>query len=283
MNISEDAVADLSAVNFLANFQSAFFAQGYQALTSWNATDARAKVLLSAAKKTQNQADARAAAAAGILTYYGRPTFKPCTYNFPDINKVDVFINIADIVNVMFAGTMIDILDGFNQTDPDLVNGKTSILGSQARQNTIFNMANPDLADDPNPAQFDTRIPSTLALNLANPFLNHCDAKPSFTVIPTLASAKTLQTTSSFTRLDFRYDSTQVKDLKGSLYIGWINQASEVKYTTAKVTGLGNLEAVVPDGMAGMSYAVLTKQNDFSDVGNLTATALAGPAPVRIS
>ena len=69
----------------------------------------------------------------------------------------------------------------------------------------------------------------------------------------------------------------------GNLFIAWVNQANVVKYTPAKKVEGNVVETMIPEGLGGIAFAVLTNTQTAKDVNALTGITLAGPAPVQIS
>ncbi|KAL2045276.1 hypothetical protein N7G274_002359 [Stereocaulon virgatum] len=281
--ISDGAVADFQGVNFLENLEAAFFAAGLQNLTGpWY--DERYDLAIEIVTKVQAQELVHIQTAEDILKHFNKPTFTPCKYTFPVTNAEDFFA-LSNIITSVGIGAVIDVASGLALTDPTLVQGPASILAVEARHDAFFRAASVSMV--PNPAPFDTRISAVYALNLGSAFIvpGSCAAMPSFPVIPPLAQylGPSPQTGSSGP-ISFTFDTNQVKDssLKGSLYIGWVNQANDVTYTPATVSN-GEVKSNIPDGLAGLAFAALTNQSSARSVGDLTTSTLAGPAPVQIS
>lgn len=281
LNISNSAIADFQAVNFLENFESAFFGAAIEWIGGWNHNGQYDK-LLEVVTVIQAQEQVHVATAEGILKNFNRKTFKPCTYNFKEVRNIDDFVNLANFITVTGIGGVINLIAGLAVTDPELVTGPASILGNEARQDAFFRTAGLGL-DLPQPAAFDTRISAGYALNLASAFVSNCEGNmPSFKKIPALKAEVDQKFTGSSGPISFSFDSKQVKNMTNSVFIGWVNQANVVQYTNAKVIG-GQIESTIPEGLAGVAFAALTNQNQAPDVGNLTVATLAGPAPVRIT
>ena len=280
-NISNSAIADFQAVNFLENFESGFFEQAIEWLHGWNDKHQYNK-LIDVVTKIHAQEQVHVATAEGILNNFHRQTFKPCTYKFPDVHNIEDFVNLANIITVTGIGGVINLVAGLAVTDPELVTGPASILGNEARQDAFFRTAGLGL-EFPEPAAFDTRISAGYALNLASAFVSDCQGNmPSFKTIPPLKADVHKKVTGSSGPITFSFDSKQVKNTTNPVFVGWVNQANVVQYTDAKVYG-GKVESTIPDGLAGVAFAALTNQDHFPDVGNLTLATIAGPAPVRIS
>ncbi len=177
------------------------------------------------------------------------------------------------------------MVSGLALSDPGLVQGPASILVVEARHDAFFREKALQLV--PNPAPFDTRISAAYALNLANPFIvpGSCKATPNFPLITPLTADVKGKKTGTKVLITFCFDAAKVSHSAGSapLYIGWVNQANIINYTSAKPVGDGKVKTTIPDGLAGIAFAALTSQNKAADVNALTEETLAGPAPVQIS
>ena len=280
-NISNTAIADFQAVNFLENFESGFFEQAIEWLGGWNNRH-QYDELLNVVTKIHAQEEVHVATAEGILNNYHRKTFKPCTYKFPDVHNIEDFVALANQITVTGVGAVINLIAGLAVTDPELVQGPASILGNEARQDAFFRVNALGL-EFPEPAAFDTRISALYALSLASQFVSDCQGNmPNFTPLPLLTADVHKKVTGSSGPITFSFDQKEVKNSTSDVFIGWVNQANVVQYTPAKVHA-GKVDSTIPDGLAGFAFAALTNQNKFPDVGNLTLATLAGPAPVRIS
>ena len=299
-HLSDTALGNFQVVNFLENFESAFFAQAIEWIKEWN-RDHSLDLLLDVVTTIRAQEEVHVATAEGILKNFNKPTFEPCKYSFPGVNSVEDFIELANVITVTGIGAVINLVAGLATTDPAIVAGPASILGNEARQDAFFRLADVTIGADrrsgdvevevlaPQPAAFDTRITGVYALNLASPFIHDCPAPPPpFPKIPALKAVlrrHQKKVTGSSGPIKFSFDEDEVK-LTGSqgdkLFIGWVNQANTIKYVEAKVKH-GHVYSEIPDGLAGAAFAVLTPQNNFPDVGNLTEHTLAGPAVVMIS
>lgn len=298
-NVSSSALGSFGVVNFLENFESGFFEQSIEWIKGWN-KDHDLDLLLDIVTTIHAQELIHVATAESILKNYNKPTFAPCKYTFPDVNNVQEFIDLANVITVTGIGAVINLASGLALTDPALVPGPASILGNEARQDAFFRLADAtintnrrtgDIEIDvlaPQPAAFDTRITAIWALNLASPFISDCPAPPpSFPKLPPMKAdlpANQQKTTGSSGPIKFVVDPKQVPATDKPLFIGWANQANVIKYVPATLDqASGMIESEIPDGLAGAAFAALTAQNTFPDVGNLTAQTIAGPAVVMIS
>ncbi|KAL8819174.1 MAG: hypothetical protein Q9191_007789 [Dirinaria sp. TL-2023a] len=298
--ISATAIAGFQAVNFLENLESAFFEQGLANLTYWNRAgelDAAIEVVT----KVHAQELIHVATAEGILKANNASTFARCQYTFP-VSNAEEFLALANIITSVGIGGVINLIAGLAVSDARLVQGPASILSAEARHDAFFRQAALGLV--PTPSPFDTRVSAPLVLSFDNQFVvpGSCGAAnaPKFTPIPSLVAEPVLPNhthhnyrwyqspaTGTNTAIHFRFDAAEVQksNTTSGLFIGWINQANKIAYTPAqKVAGQNGLvETVIPDGLAGMAFAVLTGQNAALDVNALTPLTLAGPAPVQIS
>ena len=299
-NVSSAAIADFTVVNFLENFESGFFAQAIEWIQGWNHNH-ELDILLDVVTTIHAQEEIHVATAENILKASNKPTLAPCKYTFNNINNVQDFINLANIITVTGIGAVINLAAGLAVTDPGLVQGPASILGNEARQDAFFRLADVtigfnkkqyDLEVDvlaPQPAPFDTRISAPYALNLASPFISDCPAPPPpFPKIPSMTAdlpRDQQKVTGSSGPIKFTVDSSFGKNATSAsdkLFVGWVNQANKVNYVDAQLKG-NTVYASIPDGLAGAAFAALTNQNTLPDVNSLTAKTLAGPAVVIIS
>lgn len=302
--ISANAIAGFQAVNFLENLESAFFEQGLANLTYWNRAgelDAAIEVVT----KVHAQELIHVATAEGILKANDASTFDRCQYTFP-VSNAEEFLALANIITSVGIGGVINLVAGLAVSDARIVQGPASILSAEARHDAFFRQAALGLV--PTPSPFDTRVSAPLVLSFDNQFVvpGSCGTSnaPKFTPIPSLVAEPILRNhphhnyrwyqspaTGTNAPIRFRFDAAEVQKSNttasstSGLFIGWINQANKIAYTPAqKVVGQDALvETVIPDGLAGMAFAVLTGQNAALDVNALTPLTLAGPAPVQIS
>jgi hypothetical protein len=104
-------------------------------------------------------------------------------------------------------------------------------------------------------------------------------------VVPSPASPKYANTTTQVASVKFVWDPNQtlVRFEAGKLlFIGWVNQLNAPIYSelTASINGSGS--SIMPLGLEGVVFAVLTSQqpDNFDD---LMLATLAGPAILTIS
>lgn len=284
--ISDGAVADFQGINFLENLESAFFEAGLQNLTNlWN-HDKSLDLAIEIVTKVQAQELIHVQTAENILNHFGKKTYTPCKYVFP-VSNAEEFFALSNIITSAGIAAVINVVSGLAETDPGLVPGPASVLAVEARHDAFFRAAS-GVSDIPNPAPFDTRILPAYALNLASAFIvpNSCTGgMPTFPIIPPLKAEVSSKLTGSSRPIEFTFEMNAASKDKLSklLYIGWVNQANVVVYTTATVAGDGMVKSTIPDGLAGLAFAALTNQSTATDVNSLTTATLAGPAPVQVS
>lgn len=108
---------------------------------------------------------------------------------------------------------------------------------------------------------------------------------PKFPILSTLTQVKGYHKhgiTGTGVPIQFAIDE-RATNVIGDLFIAWVNQANVVKYTPAKKVEGNVVETIIPEGLGGIAFAVLTNTQTAKDVNALTAITLAGPAPVQIS
>lgn len=286
--ISASAIADFGAVNFLENLEVAFFTQGLAILEASHGHkhyDAIREVVTAVIAQEQVHVET----AEGILKANNASTFSPCEYTFP-VNDAPSFLKLANVITSVGMGGVINIISGLAVSDPKIVQGPASILAIEARHDAFFREVGLNIR--PNPSPFDTRISAPFALNLAIPFVKpgSCKATPSFPHIEPMSAVMpdaSKPTTGSSGEMTFEVDTTKIDGAdRAKLQIGWVNQANNVAYESARVTkeGVkGEVKAMIAQGQSGIAFAALTNQKEAVDVNALTAVTLAGPAPVQIS
>ncbi|KAI4165840.1 MAG: hypothetical protein LQ342_000271 [Letrouitia transgressa] len=285
-SISDTAVAFFQGVNFLENLESTFFAHGLRNLTeAWNHNNAFNEVI-EVVRKVQAQEVIHTQTATTILKHFNKQTFEPCEYVFP-VENAKEFLSLANTITSVGIGAVINGAATLAMSDPGLVQGPASIIGTEARHDAFFRLA--ALGVVPNPAPFDTRISAPFALNLASEFivLGSCKTgMPSFPVIPPLKAevGKDVLVTGTGKDIEFSFEAAKVEVKEGeALWIGWVNQNNKFVFTEAKVVGDGKVKTTIPEKLSSVAFAALTKSKEAADVNALTKITIAGPAPVQIS
>lgn len=85
--------------------------------------------------------------------------------------------------------------------------------------------------------------------------------------------------------VDFTWDATQVAfvfEEGKQLLIGWVNQLNAPVYTELNITSPGKGSSLVPEGMNGGAFAVVTTQR-YDTVHELGFGMSAGPVLVLLS
>jgi hypothetical protein len=212
----------------------------------------------------------------------GAAAVAPCTYSFPSTDPAS-FVALASVLEGVgvsaYLGAAADILDKGYLTDAG------SILTVEARHSAFLRRA---LKQSPFPQPFDTPLDLDEVYTLAAAFIVACpstNAPLPVVAFPTL----TLETTGTIDTGDtiaVLFDlpqtptsrSTADADSKSPIYGAFITVTGPIYVNTQKING--GVTLVVPSGISGQSYLVLTKNN----TGPVTDdNVIAGPAIVEVT
>lgn len=174
--------------------------------------------------------------------------------------------------------------------NPELLTAASSILTVEARHDAYLRTG---LGASPFPTAFDTAVTSVFAYNIAQMFIVSCPRQLPIIILPKLTFVSpppppNLQPpVPAGTPLQFTFDPStffvQV-DPNAPLYIGLVNLVTNVIFVETTSCGIGCVTAPVPEGAAGVAFAVLTTFSGGLNENQLTEYgALAGPAEVVIS
>lgn len=289
--ISQAAIKNFQAVNFLENIESSFFETGlYNLSKTWYHHNPLLFTAIDVVTNVHAQELIHVATAKGILEANNATTFDRCEYTFPVDNSAE-FLSLANIITSVGIGGVINLISGLAESDAKIVQGPASILSAEARHDAFFREA---LGLVPTPTPFDTRLSAQMVLSFDNQFIvpGSCGTNmPSFTPLPALSIVPSeehhhwyqVPATGTGVSVKFAFDTAEVKLSGKPLFVGWINQANKIAYSPATLNGDGVVETVIPEGLAGMAFGALTEQDAALDVNALTPFTLAGPAPVQIS
>ncbi|KAI4183616.1 MAG: hypothetical protein L6R41_005296 [Letrouitia leprolyta] len=223
-----------------------------------------------------------------ILTDAGYTPVPPCTYKFP-YDSPTTFVALANMITSVGIGAYLG--GGSLLTDdPALLTAASSILTVESRHDSYLRAG---LGASPFPTAFDTAVTAVFAYNLAQMFIVSCPQQLPITLLPKLtlvspAPPPNLQPpTPAGTTLTFAFDPSTffVKvDPNAQLYIGMLNMVTNVTFVEATRTGEGSVTAPVPEGAAGVAFAVLSTFNGGLNGNQLSEFGtLAGPAEVVLS
>ncbi|KAL9129978.1 MAG: hypothetical protein Q9217_001736 [Psora testacea] len=225
-----------------------------------------------------------------ILTKAGYTPVPPCSYKFP-YNSPTSFVDLANMITSVGIGAYLG--GGSMLTDnPSLLTAASSILTVEARHDSYLRAG---LGASPFPTAFDTSLTAVFAYNLAQMFVVQCPQQLPLPILPKLTLEAPIPPPnlqppiSAGTPLKFTYDPSKFLveiDPKAPLYIGFINQVTNVTYTVVSSCGTGCATIPVPEGAAGVAFAVLTTfdgQNALTEDQLAQFGTLAGPAEVVLS
>ncbi|KAI4271016.1 MAG: hypothetical protein LQ337_006312 [Flavoplaca oasis] len=223
-----------------------------------------------------------------ILTNAGESPVPPCSFKFNYTDPVS-FVNLANMITSNGIGAYLG--GGALLTDnPELLTAASSILTVEARHDAYLRTG---LGASPFPTAFDTAVTSVFAYNIAQMFIVSCPRQLPIIILPKLTFVSpppppNLQPpVPAGTPLQFTFDPStffvQV-DPNAPLYIGLVNLVTNVIFVETTSCGIGCVTAPVPEGAAGVAFAVLTTFSGGLNENQLTEYgALAGPAEVVIS
>lgn len=183
------------------------------------------------------------------------------------------------------AGMLIFLAESLSAGDTSAALVLSSMASIAATQNALLRVS---ASLNTSTASFETPLSPTWAYNIA---LNSvqpgsCSIDLPIPVLPALfVSAGISGNTQSNSSITFGWDAAGRAAASRSgkpLYIGWVNQVNEPKYTLISALGDGYGLSDVPAGLAGTAVAVLTAQPSLRSITELTEATLAGPVVVSL-
>lgn len=225
---------------------------------------------------------------ATILSDAGYTPVPPCTYNFPYTSPT-TFVDLANMITSVGIGAYLG--GGSLLTDdPALLTAASSILTVESRHDSYLRAG---VGASPFPTSFDTALTAVFAYNLAQMFIVQCPQQLPITLLPKLTLVSPMPPpnlqppTPAGTQLKFTFDPSTffVKvDPAAKLYIGLLNMVTNVTFVETASCGQGCVTAPVPEGAAGVAFAVLSTFNGGLNGNQLSEFGtLAGPAEVVLS
>jgi len=215
-----------------------------------------------------------------LTTALGSAAVSECPYNFPATTPAE-FVALSSVLEgvgvAAYLGAAADI------ANPDYLTDAGSILTVEARHNAYVRAA---LKESPFPQPFDDPLDFDEVFTLAAMFIDTANC-PSLSKLPAaikpfptlaLGTTGTIKNGTEITLLTPGY-SLEPKDGMTPLYAAFITVLGPI-YAPATPTK-GGFTTVVPPGINGQSYAVLTACNDKKV---LTDDVIqAGPAIIEIT
>jgi Ferritin-like domain len=205
----------------------------------------------------------------------GSAAVAECNYSFPSTTP-DGFVALASALEGVgvsaYLGAAASIMN------EDYLTATGSILTVESRHSSYLRSS---LKESPFPQPFDTPLDFNEVYTLAAPFIVSCpstDAKLPVKAFPalTLGTTGTIKTGTTITLLTPGY-YFQPASSTGTIYAAFITITGPIFVAATPVSG--GFTVVVPAGIAGQNYVVLTGCNQVvSD-----DTIVAGPAIVEIA
>ncbi|KAL8745270.1 MAG: hypothetical protein Q9190_002576 [Brigantiaea leucoxantha] len=232
--------------------------------------------------------DVHAQTISTILSNAGYTPVPTCTYTFPSTDPTS-FVDLANMITSVGIGAYLG--GGSLLTDdPTLLTAASSILTLEARHDSYLRAG---FGASPFPTSFDTVLTAVFAYNLAQMFIVSCPQPLPITILPKLTLVSPMPPpnlqppTPAGTELRFSFDPTTFfvnVDPNAQLYIGLVNMVTNVTFVEATSCGTGCVTAPVPEGAAGVAFAVLSTFSGGLNLDQISQFgALAGPAEVVLS
>ncbi|KAI9812879.1 MAG: hypothetical protein M1827_004397 [Pycnora praestabilis] len=235
-----------------------------------------------------SQEATHAATISSVLTANGVTPVAPCLYKFPYTDPKS-FVALANMITTVGIGAYLGGAD-LLQDNPTLLTTAASILTNEARHDSYLRAG---LTASPFPNPFDTSLTAVFAYNLAQAFIVSCPTQLPIIILPTLTLTapmpppNLMPPVAAGATLSFSWDPTQffVPVAAGTqLYIALINEITNIAFLPVTSTGTGTGNVIVPTGVAGVAFAVLTTFSTGLTEDQLTAFgALTAPAEVALS
>jgi len=209
-----------------------------------------------------------------LTTALGSMAVAECTYSFPATDPTS-FVGLASVLEGVgvsaYLGAAADIMDKAYLTDAG------SILTVESRHSAYLRAA---LSESPFPSPFDTPLDFDEVYTLAAQFIVSCPSTNAALPVKafpelTLGTTGTIKSGDTITLLTAGY---VLEGAGGApLYSAFITITGPIFGTATPVSG--GFSIVVPAGVNGQSYAVLTGCNDSVT----DDTIAAGPAIIEIT
>ncbi|KAL6713741.1 hypothetical protein ACLMJK_008233 [Lecanora helva] len=222
-----------------------------------------------------------------ILEKSGYTPVPTCSYQFP-YNSPTSFVDLANMITTVGIGAYLG--GGALLTDdPNLLTAASSILTVEARHDSYLRAG---VGGSPFPTSFDTSLTAAFAYNLAQMFIVHCPMQLPIPIFPKLMLQSPMPPpnlqppTAAGTPLKFTYDPSTFANKTmpdQQLYIGLVNMVTNVTYTPVTSCGANCAQIPVPEGAAGVAFAVLTTSCGDTEDQLSSSGTLAGPAEVVLS
>ncbi|KAI6080101.1 ferritin-like domain-containing protein [Hypoxylon rubiginosum] len=275
LDLMPETITNLQLALFLENLEFAFF---QSASANFTASDpALTDTLNQTIREATMQEATHQKALRNILDAADADQIEPCQYRFPSQNTSQ-FLALGRTLSSVGVGATVSLAGSIPAQDVELVSGIASIAATEARHSAFFETANGKL---PNPAPFDTPVPSTWAFNLALGFVvpGSCPVTPPIPVLSPLVVEAAEE--GDETTVDVSWDPVQTSiQVEGNkpLFVAWINQLASPIYTPLSRTSNSTGKATMPEGLEGPIVVALTAQDYLERLEEVAVSTVAGPA-----
>ncbi|KAI9744673.1 MAG: hypothetical protein M1818_002202 [Claussenomyces sp. TS43310] len=211
-----------------------------------------------------------------LTSALGPAAVAECTYLFPSTDPAS-FVALASVLEGVgvsaYLGAAADIMSADYLTDA------ASILTIEARHNAYFRQ---ELKESPFPQAFDTPLDFDEVYTLAAPFIVSCPSTNTplpVKAFPTLTLATTGTINAGTTVTLVAPGLTIVAASGVQIYAAFITLTGPIFVPAEAIDGgESGYSLVIPEGVAGQTYVVLTGCNEFVN----DDTIVAGPAIIEI-
>lgn len=272
LDLSQEAVDALQLAQFIKNLGVALF-------SAENRTGGSLISTIASQEKTQQKA------LDDILISNDKSGVPPCKYLLPHTGAGTV--SLMRKLKTMEVGALIFLTESLRaDEDKSAAILLSSIATTSARQDTLLRAY---AAHNVSISSFDTPLTSAWAYNIALRYIEpgSCITELPITILPELRmSNQTTGWAKPNTSILFTWDDAAQSSISRSgkpLFIGWVNQIGNPQYTSLNLTGSNRGVTIVPKGLSGAVFAVLTTQPGLNDVKDLSDATIAGPVHIEIS
>jgi hypothetical protein len=206
-----------------------------------------------------------------------------CQYLFPS-NSTEL-VWLMDALKSAELGALISLAESLPPTDTSAAILLSSIASVAAKQITLLHTyTNSNVSM----GSFDTPISATLAYNFILEYVRpgSCALNLPFPILPVLTlNNNTVGYARPDTNVSIGWDAagrSAASRLGKPLFVGWVNQVDPPSFSPLEMLSDGFGTTVVPSGLLGTAFAILTAQPGLTSIDELTEATVAGPIVVQL-